>query len=172
VLVVDDSLTVRELERKLLEKRGYAVTVAVDGMDGWNALRGTQVDLVVTDIDMPRMDGIELVTLIKRDAVLKTLPVMIVSYKDREEDRRRGLDAGADYYLAKGSFHDEALLDAVRYLIGEARALTSVSSTTFHWPSRHCAARLPAAPSTACCGWRPTVRRRSTSALRSRPTWC
>ncbi len=121
VLVVDDSLTVRELERKLLEKRGYAVTVAVDGMDGWNALRGAAFDLVVTDIDMPRMDGIELVTLIKRDAVLKSLPVMVVSYKDREEDRRRGLEAGADYYLAKGSFHDEALLDAVRDLIGEAR---------------------------------------------------
>ena len=121
VLVVDDSLTVRELERKLLEKRGYAVTVAVDGMDGWNALRGADFDLVVTDIDMPRMDGIELVTLIKRDAALKALPVMVVSYKDREEDRRRGLDAGADYYLAKGSFHDEALLDAVRDLIGEAR---------------------------------------------------
>jgi len=125
VLVVDDSLTVRELERKLLEKRGYAVTVAVDGMDGWNALRGAgggaDFDLVVTDIDMPRMDGIELVTLIKRDAVLKSLPVMVVSYKDREEDRRRGLEAGADYYLAKGSFHDEALLDAVRDLIGEAR---------------------------------------------------
>lgn len=122
VLVVDDSLTVRELERKLLEKRGYAVTVAVDGMDGWNALRGTPFDLVVTDIDMPRMDGIELVTLIKRDAALKALPVMIVSYKDREEDRRRGLEAGADYYLAKGSFHDEALLDAVQDLIGEAYA--------------------------------------------------
>ncbi|WP_296227792.1 hybrid sensor histidine kinase/response regulator [Ralstonia sp. UBA689] len=121
VLVVDDSLTVRELERKLLEKRGYAVTVAVDGMDGWNALRGAEFDLVVTDIDMPRMDGIELVTLIKRDAVLRSLPVMVVSYKDREEDRRRGLEAGADYYLAKGSFHDEALLDAVRDLIGEAR---------------------------------------------------
>jgi two-component system sensor histidine kinase and response regulator WspE len=77
--------------------------------------------LVVTDIDMPRMDGIELVTLIKRDALLKTIPVMIVSYKDRDEDRRRGLDAGADYYLAKGSFHDEALLDAVHDLIGEAQ---------------------------------------------------
>ncbi|MPW22458.1 response regulator [Paraburkholderia sp. CNPSo 3157] len=123
VLVVEDSLTVRELERKLLEKRGYAVTVAVDGMDGWNALHnmtnGT-FDLVVTDIDMPRMDGIELVTLIKRDPVFKPVPVMIVSYKDRDEDRRRGLEAGADYYLAKGSFHDEALLDAVRDLIGEA----------------------------------------------------
>jgi two-component system, chemotaxis family, sensor histidine kinase and response regulator WspE len=121
VLIVDDSLTVRELERKLLEKRGYAVTVATDGMDGWNALRSASFDLVITDIDMPRMDGIELVTLIKRDALLKTVPVMIVSYKDRDEDRRRGLDVGADYYLAKSSFHDEALLDAVHDLIGEAQ---------------------------------------------------
>ncbi|MFM0638374.1 hybrid sensor histidine kinase/response regulator [Paraburkholderia metrosideri] len=120
VLVVDDSLTVRELERKLLATRGYDVTIAVDGMDGWNAVRGERFDLVITDIDMPRMDGIELVTLIKRDPQLQALPVMIVSYKDREEDRRAGLNAGADYYLAKGSFHDEALLDAVRDLIGEA----------------------------------------------------
>ncbi|AIO39097.1 hybrid sensor histidine kinase/response regulator [Burkholderia latens] len=122
VLVVDDSLTVRELERKLLEKRGYDVTVAVDGMDGWNAVRSDAFDLVVTDVDMPRMDGIELVTLIKNDPMLKRVPVMIVSYKDRDEDRRRGLDAGADYYLAKSSFHDEALLDAVHDLIGDARA--------------------------------------------------
>ena len=122
VLVVDDSLTVRELERKLLEKRGYDVTVAVDGMDGWNAVRSDAFDLVVTDVDMPRMDGIELVTLIKGDPMLKRVPVMIVSYKDRDEDRRRGLDAGADYYLAKSSFHDEALLDAVHDLIGDARA--------------------------------------------------
>ncbi|WP_323122052.1 hybrid sensor histidine kinase/response regulator [Burkholderia alba] len=121
VLVVDDSLTVRELERKLLEKRGYGVTIAVDGMDGWNAIRSDTFDLVVTDIDMPRMDGIELVTLIKSDPLLKAVPVMIVSYKDRDEDRRRGLEAGADYYLAKGSFHDEALLDAVHDLIGDAR---------------------------------------------------
>ncbi|AKM42516.1 chemotaxis protein [Burkholderia contaminans] len=121
VLVVDDSLTVRELERKLLEKRGYDVTVAVDGMEGWNAVRSDAFDLVVTDVDMPRMDGIELVTLIKGDPMLKRLPVMIVSYKDRDEDRRRGLDAGADYYLAKSSFHDEALLDAVHDLIGDAR---------------------------------------------------
>ncbi|MCJ1887656.1 hybrid sensor histidine kinase/response regulator [Pseudomonas sp. LA21] len=120
VLVVDDSLTVRELERKLLLGRGYDVAVAVDGMDGWNALRSEHFDLVITDIDMPRMDGIELVTLIRRDTRLQSLPVMVVSYKDREEDRRRGLDAGADYYLAKASFHDEALLDAVVDLIGAA----------------------------------------------------
>ncbi|MCF5467782.1 response regulator [Pseudomonas syringae] len=122
VLVVDDSLTVRELERKLLVGRGYEVTVAVDGMDGWNALRAEDFDLLITDIDMPRMDGIELVTLLRRDTRLQSLPVMVVSYKDREEDRRRGLDAGADYYLAKASFHDDALLDAVAELIGDAQA--------------------------------------------------
>jgi two-component system, chemotaxis family, sensor histidine kinase and response regulator WspE len=120
VLVVDDSLTVRELEKKLLQTRHYEVEVAVDGMDGWNAARTGHFDLVITDIDMPRMDGIELVTLIKKDSNLKSLPVMIVSYKDRAEDRRRGLDAGADYYLVKGGFHDEALLEAVLNLIGEA----------------------------------------------------
>jgi two-component system sensor histidine kinase and response regulator WspE len=120
VLVVDDSLTVRELEKKLLQTRGYEVEIAVDGMDGWNAARSGHFDLVVTDIDMPRMDGIEFVTLIKKDSKLKALPVMIVSYKDRAEDRRRGLEAGADYYLAKASFHDEALLQAVVKLIGEA----------------------------------------------------
>ncbi|WP_027794805.1 hybrid sensor histidine kinase/response regulator [Paraburkholderia acidipaludis] len=120
VLVVEDSLTVRELERKLLEKRGYAVTVAVDGMDGWTTLRQGRYDLVITDVDMPRMDGIELVTMIRNDPQLKHVPVMIVSYKDREDDRRRGLEAGADYYLTKGSFHDAALLDAVNDLIGEA----------------------------------------------------
>jgi two-component system, chemotaxis family, sensor histidine kinase and response regulator WspE len=120
VLVVDDSLTVRELERKLLLARGYEVAVAVDGMEGWNAARTGDFDLVITDVDMPRMDGIELVKLMKADERLKSRPVMIVSYKDREEDRRRGLDAGADYYLTKGSFHDESLLEAVADLIGPA----------------------------------------------------
>jgi two-component system sensor histidine kinase and response regulator WspE len=118
VLVVDDSLTVRELERKLIESRGYEVEVAVDGMDGWNAIRTGDHDLVITDVDMPRLDGIELVSLIRRDPHLQNKPVMIVSYKDREEDRMRGLEAGADYYLTKGSFHDEGLVKAVEELIG------------------------------------------------------
>jgi two-component system, chemotaxis family, sensor histidine kinase and response regulator WspE len=119
VLAVDDSLTVRELERKLLAARGYVAEVAVDGMDAWNAVRSGEYDLVIADVDMPRMDGIELATLIKKDPRLKSLPVLIVSYKDREEDRIRGLEAGADYYLTKGSFDDEALLQAVVDLIGE-----------------------------------------------------
>ncbi|MTW09421.1 response regulator [Pseudoduganella eburnea] len=120
ILVVDDSLTVREMERKLLAGRGFEVDIAVDGIDGWNVVRSGDYDLVITDVDMPRMDGIELVNLIKKDLHLHKLPVMIVSYKDRPEDRARGLAAGADYYLTKGSFHDETLLDAVSDLIGDA----------------------------------------------------
>jgi two-component system sensor histidine kinase and response regulator WspE len=122
ILVVDDSLTVRELERKLLTKCGYEVEIAVDGMDGWNAVRASAFDLVITDVDMPRTDGIELVSLITSDPQLKSVPVMIVSYKDREDDRRRGLDAGASYYLAKGSFQDETLVQAVVDLIGGAES--------------------------------------------------
>ncbi|MFN2308886.1 MAG: Hpt domain-containing protein [Gammaproteobacteria bacterium] len=120
ILVVDDSITVREIERNMLVTRGYEVEVAVDGMDGWNAVRSGEYDLVISDVDMPRMNGFEFVGLIKQDPQLRSLPVMIVSYKDREEDRRRGLEVGADYYLTKGSFHDETLLDAVADLIGTA----------------------------------------------------
>ena len=123
ILVVDDSLTVREVERNLLEKAGYHVDVAVDGIDGWNAIRAFQkYDLIITDVDMPRLDGIELVRLIKSDRNFSSLPVVIVSYKERAEDRKRGLDAGADYYLTKGSFHDNTLLEAVTDLIGEVEA--------------------------------------------------
>jgi len=119
ILVVDDSLTVRETQRRLLSNRGYEVETAVDGMDGLNALRGGAFDLAITDVDMPRVSGIELVRRIRADARLSGLPVMIVSYKDREEDRLQGLNAGADYYLSKGSFQDESLLAAVADLIGE-----------------------------------------------------
>ena len=121
VLVVDDSITVRELERQLLESRGYVVDTAVDGVDGWNAIRTAHYDLVVSDIDMPRMDGIQLVRHIKEDARLKAIPVVVVSYKDREEDRIRGLDAGADAYLTKSSFHDQTFLTTVADLIGGAK---------------------------------------------------
>jgi len=119
VLVVDDSITVRELERQLLQARGFAVDVAVDGMDGWNTFRGAHYDLVVTDVDMPRMDGIGLVALIKNDPLRKDVPVVIVSYKDREEDRLRGLDAGANRYLTKSSFHDETFVRTITDLVGE-----------------------------------------------------
>lgn len=118
VLVVDDSITVREVERKLLQNRGYSVDVAVDGMEGWNALRKLPYDLVISDIDMPRMNGIELLRQIKSHPRLNSIPVIVVSYRDREEDRIQGLDAGADYYLTKNSFHDDSLIQAVIDLIG------------------------------------------------------
>ena len=120
VLAVDDSLTVRELERKLLTSRGYETEVAVDGMDAWNAMHSSPFDLVITDVDMPRMDGIELVKRIKQEPRFNSTAVLIVSYKDREQDRLQGLAAGADYYLTKGSFHDETLIQAVIDLIGES----------------------------------------------------
>uniref|UniRef100_A0A7C4AI04 histidine kinase n=1 Tax=Fundidesulfovibrio putealis TaxID=270496 RepID=A0A7C4AI04_9BACT len=119
VLVVDDSLTVREVERQLLAGRGYDVVTAVDGMEGLALARMGGFDLVVTDVDMPRMTGIELTRRIKADPALARTPVMIVSYKDRQEDRMAGLQAGADYYLPKSGFKDEALLQAVFDLIGE-----------------------------------------------------
>ena len=120
ILVADDSITVREVERKMLVAKGYEVDVAVDGMDAWNTVRANDYDLVVSDIDMPRMNGFELVSLIKDDPNLRNLPVIIVSYKDRKEDKKKGLEVGADYYLTKGSFQDKALINAVLDLIGEA----------------------------------------------------
>ena len=120
ILVVDDSITVREVERKLLEGAGYYVQTAVDGVDGLNMLRGGQFDMLVTDVDMPRMNGIDLVKTVRQDTAMHGLPVLMVSYKDREEDKMRGLEAGADYYLTKGSFHDETLLQAVVDLVGKA----------------------------------------------------
>lgn len=120
ILVADDSITVREVERKMLTSRGYEVDVAVDGMDAWNTIRANDYDLVVSDIDMPRMNGFELVSLIKNDPNLHNIPVIIVSYKDREEEKNKGLEVGADFYLTKGSFQDEALINAVLDLIGKA----------------------------------------------------
>ena len=122
VLVVDDSITVRETERQLLENAGYSVEVAVDGAAGWNAVRLGEFDLVVSDVDMPRMNGYEFVTKIRQDPRLERMPVIIVSYKDREEDRLKGMDAGADYYLTKSSFQDESFIQAVNDLIGGAEA--------------------------------------------------
>ncbi len=120
VLVVDDSITVREVERQLLAHKGYEVTIAVDGVDGWNKVRGEAFDLLVSDIDMPRMTGLQLVAAVRGDTRLKELPVVIVSYKEREEDRLRGLEAGANCYLTKSAFHDNRFIEAVEDLIGPA----------------------------------------------------
>jgi two-component system sensor histidine kinase and response regulator WspE len=120
ILVVDDSVTVREVQRQLLTTAGYEVELAIDGADGWNVLSRKQFDLIISDIDMPRMTGLELLRLIKADEQLASIPTIIVSYKDREEHRTAGLKAGADYYLTKSSFHDDTFIHTVVNLIGEA----------------------------------------------------
>ena len=120
VLVVDDSAIVREAERQLLLGRGYDVDLAVDGLDGLNALKQGEYDLVVSDIDMPRMTGLEFVRAIRIESRIQSLPVVIVSYKDRDDDRLRGLQAGANAYLTKSSFHDGKFLDTIEDLIGPA----------------------------------------------------
>ncbi|MEY2714410.1 MAG: Gliding motility regulatory protein [Planctomycetota bacterium] len=120
-LVVDDSATVREVERQLLVRMGFEVETAVDGMDGWNVLRAGRFDLIVSDIDMPRMNGIEFVRTLRADPRFATIPVIVVSYKDREEDRLAGMQAGATAYLTKGSFQDSTFGDTVRDLVDFSR---------------------------------------------------
>ena len=122
ILVVDDSITVRQLQKQILESNGYEVHLAVDGVEGWNAIRLGNYDLIISDIDMPRMTGFELLEHIRGESKLANLPVIIVSYKDRESDRRRGLDLGANYYLTKSSFKNETYMNAILDLIGEANA--------------------------------------------------
>jgi two-component system sensor histidine kinase and response regulator WspE len=96
---------------------GFEVETAVDGLDGWHTLRDGVFDLVVSDIDMPRMNGIEFVRTLRGDARFATVPVIVVSYKDREEDRLAGLEAGATAYLTKGAFQDSTFADTVRDLV-------------------------------------------------------
>ncbi len=120
ILVVDDSITVRETERNMLIAEGYAVDVAVDGLDAWNMLNANDYDLLISDVDMPHMDGITLIQRMRQDSRFGIMPVIIVSYKENEHDRMRGLEAGADAYLAKSSFDDQSMLQKVHELLGEA----------------------------------------------------
>lgn len=124
ILIVDDSHTVREMERRLLDRAGYTVATAQNGQEAWNLLRLNDYDLLISDVDMPQMNGIELVAKVRDNPRLARMPVIILSYKDSEEDKRRGLDAGADYYLTKGAFQNNTFLQAVVDLIGTAEPMT------------------------------------------------
>jgi two-component system chemotaxis sensor kinase CheA len=117
ILVVDDSITSRSLEKSILEAHGYRVRLAVDGMEALEMLRVEKADLIVTDIQMPRMDGFGLVEALKADSRLKEIPVIIVSSLERPEDQERGLLLGADAYVVKRKFDQTELLDAIRQMI-------------------------------------------------------
>lgn len=117
ILVVDDSITTRTLEKSILEAHGYRVTLCVDGREALETLHGQTVDLIVSDVEMPRMDGFALVQAVKSDSVLSDIPVILVTSRASDEDRQRGLLLGADAYIVKTRFDQDELLDGIRRLI-------------------------------------------------------
>ena len=118
VLVVEDSIGVRELQRTILEAAGYDVVTAVDGLDGAARLQQPAVDLVLSDVEMPGMDGFTLTRTIRKTRGWENVPVVIMTSRGDDADKRAGLDAGADAYLLKSEFDQHALVDTVRRLVG------------------------------------------------------
>jgi two-component system chemotaxis sensor kinase CheA len=117
LLVAEDSITSRILLKGILESAGYKVATAVDGLEAFTLLRAERFDLVVSDVEMPRLNGFDLTARIRADKKLSELPVVLVTALERREDRERGIDVGADAYLVKSSFDQSNLLDAVRRLV-------------------------------------------------------
>ena len=117
LLVADDSITTRMMEKNLLEAVGYQVRVAVDGMEAWTLLKSEAFDLVVSDVDMPRMDGLELTARIRADRQLADLPVVLVTALETREDKERGIEVGANAYIVKSSFDQSNLLEIIRRLL-------------------------------------------------------
>lgn len=121
VLVVDDSITTRTLEKNILEAAGYQVTLATDGLEAVETLRrmieDTGCDLLLSDIDMPRVNGFELTAQVRADQSLKHVPIVLVTSLDTPADRERGIAAGADAYIVKKAFDQQALLDTIEQLI-------------------------------------------------------
>ncbi|OGW22267.1 MAG: hypothetical protein A2X55_09520 [Nitrospirae bacterium GWB2_47_37] len=118
ILVVDDSLNTREIEKSILEAYGYMVTLAEDGMDGLDKAMEFKYDVVITDVEMPRLDGFSLTERLRQDEKYKDTPIIIVTSREKEEDKRRGIQVGADAYIVKGSFDQTSLLDTVQNLVG------------------------------------------------------
>lgn len=116
ILVVDDSITTRTLEQNILIAHGYRVSVATDGQEAWDMIRQKPFDLVITDVEMPNMNGFELTELIKHSEKYADIPVVIVTSLSRDSEKQRGIEVGADGYIVKGQFEAKALLDIVRQL--------------------------------------------------------
>ena len=119
VLVVDDSITSRTLEQSVLLAAGYDVVTAVDGLEAWRTIEHGGIALVVSDVEMPHLDGIGLCQRIRSSERTASLPVILVTSLDAPAERARGLEAGADAYITKSGFDQETLLDTVRQLLGQ-----------------------------------------------------
>ena len=118
ILVVDDSLNTREIEKDLLEAWGYQVTLAEDGQDGLNKARSGSFDAILTDVEMPIMDGFTLTAHLRDEERYAHTPIIIITSREKESDRRRGIEVGADAYIVKGSFDQNSLIDTLRVLLG------------------------------------------------------
>lgn len=117
ILVVEDSITSRALLKNILESAGFRVTAAVDGVDAYTTLKTGTFDLIVSDVEMPRMDGFDLTMKVRADKQLAALPVILVTALDSREHRERGIDVGANAYIVKSSFDQSNLLDVIQRLI-------------------------------------------------------
>jgi two-component system, chemotaxis family, sensor kinase CheA len=117
ILLVEDSPPVRTQEKRLFEGAGYEVTVAVDGLDGYNKLRSRNFDAVVSDIEMPNLDGLSLTAKIRQHPEYDELPIILVTTLSSDDDRRRGAEAGANAYITKGKFNQEVLLETLARLV-------------------------------------------------------
>lgn len=117
VLLVDDSIPVRTQLKRILEGAGYEVTTAVDGLDGFNKLRTGQFDAVVSDVEMPNLDGFSFTAKIRQLKEYSELPIVLVTTLTKDEDKRRGIEVGADAYITKGTFDQKELLDTLRRFI-------------------------------------------------------
>ena len=117
ILVIDDTFSTRELEKDIIATNGYKVDTAVDGLDALDKIAQTNYDLIVTDVQMPRMNGFDLCKTIKGNVAYKDIPVIIVTALEKEEDKRRGIESGASAYIVKSSFDQTNLLDAIERLI-------------------------------------------------------
>ena len=117
VLVAEDSITARALFKNILENAGYLVTTATDGVDAFTRLRSGAFDLVVSDVDMPRMNGFELTSMIRKDKGITDTPVVLVTALESSEDKERGIEAGADAYIVKSSFDQDNLLDTIKKIL-------------------------------------------------------
>jgi two-component system chemotaxis sensor kinase CheA len=119
ILVVDDSITTRTLEESVLSAAGYRVTTSVDGVDALRLVQQGGIDLVVSDVEMPRLDGLGLTERLRATPTHAKLPIILVTSLDKPEERIRGLEAGADAYIMKSSFDQDTLLGIVRQLLGD-----------------------------------------------------
>ncbi len=118
ILIVEDTLSTRELEKNILETQGYLVDTAVDGLDALNRVTQVSYDLIIADIQMPRMDGFEFCRTIKKNEKYKDIPIVIVTALENDDDKRKGIEVGAAAYIIKSAFDQSNLLDTVDRLIG------------------------------------------------------